>query len=197
MTTPTLPITISSRNFDGTKTTKSINPKTIKRLADDLRRGDGDTILITDAAGNRYDVTDIGHGLQLIANGDRVEAATAAAPKTAPRKESNIARMNANLKILNKATRTATLEYREALNAIKSCEASAAGNEIAVRMTELKAIIGTARTELKALRIKAKTAEQSTLENFTQARAVAQEKRDEAISTALAAFTDAQAALTK
>ena len=71
MTTTTsaiaIPLTLSSAYFGGTKTTRSTNPQALRKLVNDLRRGDGDTILITDADGVCYDLTDAGNGLQLVA----------------------------------------------------------------------------------------------------------------------------------
>lgn len=64
-----LPLTLSSAYFDGTKTTHSTNPKTLRNLVNDLRRGDGDTIQITDAEGVFYDLTDLGRGPELVRNG--------------------------------------------------------------------------------------------------------------------------------
>lgn len=66
MKTPTLPLTISSQYFDDTKVTRSINPQTLKKYVSDFRRGDGDSIIITDADGDRFDLVDFGSGLKLV-----------------------------------------------------------------------------------------------------------------------------------
>ena len=64
-----LPLTLSSAYFGDTKSTQSTNPQTLRKLVSDLRRGDGDTILITDAEGVFYDLTDLGRGPELVRNG--------------------------------------------------------------------------------------------------------------------------------
>lgn len=73
MTTIALPLTISSNYHEDTKTTRSTNPRTLKRLVNDFRRGEGDWVKITDADGYGYDLTDLGRGLELVFNGTRPE----------------------------------------------------------------------------------------------------------------------------
>ena len=64
-----LPLTITSNYHDDTKVTRSTNPKTLRKLISDFRRGEGDWIHITDADGVGYDLTDLGHGVELVRNG--------------------------------------------------------------------------------------------------------------------------------
>lgn len=71
MSTIKLPLTISSQYHQDTKRTRSTNPKTIKRLINEVRRGEGDWIKITDADGLGYDLTDRGRGTELVFNGSR------------------------------------------------------------------------------------------------------------------------------
>lgn len=71
MKTIKLPLTISSQYHQAIKRTRSTNPKTIKRLVNEVRRGDGDWVKITDADGLGYDLTDCGRGLELTHNGTR------------------------------------------------------------------------------------------------------------------------------
>ena len=61
------PLTLSSAYHSDTKTTQSTNPQTLRKLITDLRRGEGDSIIIADAEGVCYDLTDLGNGLQLVA----------------------------------------------------------------------------------------------------------------------------------
>lgn len=49
-----------------TRTIKSTCPRYIKQAREKMRRGDGDFVKITDEKGNLYDVTDFGHGLELV-----------------------------------------------------------------------------------------------------------------------------------
>jgi hypothetical protein len=196
-----MPLTISSLNFDGSKTTRSTNPATIKRLVNDLRRGDGDTIQIKDAAGVHYDVTDIGRGLELLANGtvDQTTAAkseeAAAAKPTKP--ETKAMRQKALIQSLYKATAAANLEYRESMKAIKSIAVTDSPELDAARARweDMKRLIKDARAAMKELRPLLKGNEAARLK-IMATRQAAQEKRDEKIAAATMAFTIATNYLT-
>ena len=64
-TTKQSKLTISSRYFDGTITTRSRDAEYVRRLMNKLRRGDRDWIQIHDEDGNQWDVSDQGRGLEL------------------------------------------------------------------------------------------------------------------------------------
>ncbi len=59
-------LTLKSQYFDNARTINSSSPRYIKRVRDEMRRGDGDSIMIRDDEGQSYDVTDLGRGLELI-----------------------------------------------------------------------------------------------------------------------------------
>jgi hypothetical protein len=58
-------LTICSQYHGDSRETTSRNPQYIRRLCNQIRRGDGDWIKIVDEDGRTYDVIDLGHGLEL------------------------------------------------------------------------------------------------------------------------------------
>jgi hypothetical protein len=59
-------LTLKSAYFDNARTINSTSPAYISRVRKSMKRGDGDSISIWDDNGERYDVTDLGRGLELI-----------------------------------------------------------------------------------------------------------------------------------
>jgi len=59
-------LTIKSIYFDNARTINSSSPSYIKKVGEEIRRGDGDSVTIKDEDGNSYDVTNLGRGLELI-----------------------------------------------------------------------------------------------------------------------------------
>jgi hypothetical protein len=59
-------LTIKSIYFDNARIINSSSPSYIKKVREEIRSGDGDSVTIKDEDGNSYDVTDLGRGLELI-----------------------------------------------------------------------------------------------------------------------------------
>jgi hypothetical protein len=59
-------LTLKSIYFDNVRTINSSSPSYIKKVREEIRSGDGDSVTIKDEGGNSYDVTDLGRGLELI-----------------------------------------------------------------------------------------------------------------------------------
>ncbi len=64
-TATTSKLTIYSQYHTDRRETSSRNPQYIRRLVNQIRRGDGDWIKIEDEDGRTYDLIDLGRGLEL------------------------------------------------------------------------------------------------------------------------------------
>ena len=125
-------------------------------------------------------------------------AEKAAAARSTLKEESKAFRMKALIKLLNKATRAANVEYRATMKALGETKTTTTGENATARArwNELKAIIKAAKAEMEAIRPNVK-GDHSDLAAFIKARKEAQERRDNAITAAMVFFNIAQSELNK